>query len=64
MKISHEKEWKYDLDKIIEFDQAQEDRRSAETMEILLKNSIPGDRTGTDSATDQLTNIMLDQGED
>ena len=61
VKISHEKEWKYDLDKMIEFDQAEEDRRSAETMEILLRNSIPGDPAGTESPADQLTNMMMDQ---
>ena len=63
VKISHEKEWKYDLDKIIEFDQVEEDRRSAETMEILLRNSIPRDPADTQSPADQLTNMMMNQDE-
>ena len=41
VKVSHEKEWKYDIDNIIGFDQAEEERRGAETMEILLKHSLP-----------------------
>ena len=41
VKISHEREFKYNLDQIIEFDQAKENEKAAETLEIILKSTLP-----------------------
>ena len=41
VKISHEREWKYNLDRMLEHDQERENERQAETLEIILKHSLP-----------------------